>query len=152
MVLGGGTAGTMAVNRLRPMLPREQWTNTVVDQSDTHYYQPGFLFIPFGTYSPSQVSKPRARFIPDGVELLLATVDHVDAEAGTVVLVGGRELAYDQLVIASGTTPRPDATPGMAEAMGADVHEFYTFAGATRLADKLRSWPGGRLARQRKTP
>jgi len=145
VVLGGGTAGTMAVNRLRPLLSREEWAITVVDQSDTHYYQPGFLFIPFGIYSPDEVSKPRARFIPDGVELLLAEVDHVDADASTVVLAGGRELAYDQLVIATGTTPRPDATPGMAEAMGGDVHEFYTFEGATRLAAKLRSWPGGRL-------
>ena len=30
-----------------------------------------------------------------------------------VTLTDGRELAYDYLVIATGTTPRPDQTPGM---------------------------------------
>jgi len=38
VVLGGGTAGTIAVNKLRPRLPRDEWTITVVDQNDTHYY------------------------------------------------------------------------------------------------------------------
>ncbi|MEZ4583532.1 MAG: hypothetical protein R3A10_18175 [Caldilineaceae bacterium] len=26
-----------------------EWNITIVDQDETHYYQPGFLFIPFGT-------------------------------------------------------------------------------------------------------
>jgi len=135
----------MAVNRLRPVLSADEWTITIVDPGQTHYYQPGFLFIPFGTYRPDEVVKPTARYIPRGVELLTARVDHVDAETDRVVLDDGRALAYDQLVIATGTSPRPEATPGMAEAMGGDVHEFYTLAGATRLADKLRGWTGGRL-------
>ena len=145
VVLGGGTAGTMAVNKLRPLLPRDEWTITVVDQSDTHYYQPGFLFIPFGIYRPDEVVKPRKRFIPSGVELVGAEIDRVVADENKVLLVGGRELGYDYLIIASGTTPRPDQTPGMVEDMGGDVHEFYTFEGATRLADRLRTWDGGRL-------
>jgi len=109
----------------------------VVDQSDTHYYQPGFLFIPFGIYRPEEVVKPRKRFIPSGVELVEAEIDRVVADENKVRLAGGRELPYDYLIIATGTTPRPDQTPGMAEDMGCDVHEFYTFEGATRLAEKL---------------
>ena len=117
VVLGGGTAGTMAVNKLRPRLPRNEWTITVVDQSDTHYYQPGFLFIPFGIYRPDEVVKPRKRFIPEGAELIEAEIDRVVAEDSKVLLVGGQELPYDYLIIATGTTPRPDQTPGMADGM-----------------------------------
>ena len=145
VVLGGGTAGTMAVNKLRLRLPRDEWTITVVDQSDSHYYQPGFLFIPFGIYRPDEVVKPRKRFIPSGVELVEAEIDRVVAEDNKVLLVGGQELAYDYLIIATGTTPRPDQTPGMAEDMGGSVHEFYTYEGATRLAEKLKTWDGGQL-------
>jgi len=145
VVLGGGTAGTMAVNKLRPRLPRDEWAITVVDQSDTHYYQPGFLFIPFGIYRPDEVVKPRKRFIPTGVELVEAEIDRVVASENKVLLVGGQELAYDYLIIATGTTPRPDQTPGMSDDLGGDVHEFYTFEGATRLAERLKSWDGGRL-------
>ena len=145
VVLGGGTAGTMAVNKLRPRLPGDEWSITVVDQSPTHYYQPGFLFIPFGIYRPDEVVKPRRRFMPSGVDLVQAEVDRVLPDAGKVLLTDGREVPYDYLVIASGTTPRPDQTPGMAQDMGGDVHEFYTIDGATRLADRLCDWPGGRL-------
>ena len=145
LVLGAGTAGTMAVNKLRPRLLRDEWTITVVDQSDTHYYQPGFLFIPFGIYRPDEVVKPRKRFIPSGVDLVEAEIDRVDAAANKVMLAGGQELPYDYLIIATGTTPRPDQTPGMAQDMGGDVHEFYTYEGATGLAQRLKTWAGGRL-------
>ena len=54
LVLGAGTAGTMAVNKLRPRLSPQEWKITVVDPDDTHYYQPGYLFIPFGIYRPTR--------------------------------------------------------------------------------------------------
>ena len=146
LVLGGGTAGTMVVNKLRPRLPVDEWQITVVDADDTHLYQPGYLFIPFGIYQPEDVVKPRHRFIPDGVELVIATIDKVVPEDSAVLLEDGRTLAYDQLVIASGTTPRPDQTPGMdGELFGDVVHEFYTYEGAVQLAEKLQTWDSGRL-------
>ena len=68
LVLGAGTAGTMVVNRLRPRLDADEWKITVVDQSHTHYYQPGFLFIPFGIYGAKDVDRPRRDFIAPGIE------------------------------------------------------------------------------------
>ena len=146
LVLGAGTAGTMAVNKLRPLLAPDEWSITVVDSDDTHYYQPGFLFVPFGIYRPDEIVKPKQRFIPAGVDLVLAEIDRIVADDDKVLLVDGTELPYDYLIIASGTTPRPEETPGMADDLGGDVHEFYTFAGATRLAEKLRTWEGGRMS------
>jgi sulfide:quinone oxidoreductase len=146
LVLGGGTAGTMAVNKLRPRLPRDEWKITVVDQSDTHYYQPGYLFIPFGIYRPDEVTKPRKRFIPSGVELVEAEIDKVLPDENKVVLADGKELPYDYLVIATGTSPRPDQTPGMdGGEWRQSVHEFYTYEGAVALAEKLKEWDGGKL-------
>jgi sulfide:quinone oxidoreductase len=147
VVLGGGTSGTMAVNKLRPKLPRSEWQITVVDQDPVHAYQPGFLFIPFGTYRPDDVVKPKQGFMPEGVELLMAEVDHVAADDNLVRLVGGRTLAYDYLIIASGVTPRPDQTPGMddPDVWRKSVFDFYTLEGATALHDALADFQGGRL-------
>ncbi|MFN8185237.1 MAG: FAD/NAD(P)-binding oxidoreductase [Candidatus Nanopelagicales bacterium] len=145
VILGAGTAGTMAANKLRPQLPRDEWSVTIVDQNETHYYQPGYLFIPFGIYRPDEVTKPIKRFIPTGVDLVTGAIDKVVADENKVLLADGRELPYDYLIIATGTTPRPDETPGMADDLGGSVHEFYTYKGATALADKLRTWEGGRL-------
>ncbi len=146
LVLGAGTAGTMVVNKLRPRLDPEEWEIVVVDQDTEHHYQPGYLFVPFGTYTPEEVVRPRERFLPDGVELVLGEIDRVEPDDSLVRLVDGRELHYDQLVIASGSTPRPDETPGMGEDLWyEDVFDFYTLEGATALADKLATWGGGRL-------
>jgi sulfide:quinone oxidoreductase len=149
LVLGAGTAGTMVVNKLRPRLARDDWKITVVDSGDTHYYQPGYLFIPFGIYRPEEVTKPRKRFIPGGVDLVLGEIDVVDPGRNLVTLVDGTQLPYDYLIIATGTTPRPDQTEGMVEGMAAGtVHEFYTYDGAVKLAEKLKTWDGGKLVVQ----
>lgn len=149
VVLGAGTAGTMAVNKLRHRLDRSDWQIVVVDQDGDHLYQPGLLLLPFGVYTPEELVKPRQRFIPDGVELVLSEVDRIDAAANQVQLQDGRTLEYDYLVIATGTSPRPDQTPGMAEAeWRKSIFDFYTLDGSTALRDKLASWTGGRLVVQ----
>jgi sulfide:quinone oxidoreductase len=146
VVLGAGTAGTMVVNKLRPRLSEDEWNITVVEQTAEHHYQPGYLFIPFDRYRESEIVRPAARFIPAGVDLIVAQIDRVDVDANHVVLSDGRTLDYDQLVIATGTTPRPDQTPGMEGAeWRRSVFDFYTLEGAVALRDKLRTWEGGRL-------
>lgn len=147
LVLGAGTAGTMAINKLRPMLPESEWDITVVEPSDVHHYQPGYLFLPFGAYTPEETIEPTDRFIPDGVTRVRVEVDRVDADANVVHLMGGATLPYDYLIIATGTSPRPDQTPGMddPEVWRNSVHEFYTFEGAMALREKLGTWEGGRL-------
>ncbi len=146
LVLGAGTAGTMAVNKLRPHLPTDEWAITIVDSKPDHHYQPGYLFIPFGTYEPDEIVKPKAQLIADGIDLLIGEVDVVKPEESVVVLADGRELAYDQLIIATGTHPRRDQTEGLdSEHYGDTIHDFYTLEGATRLAEVLDGWEGGRL-------
>jgi sulfide:quinone oxidoreductase len=145
VVLGAGTAGTMVVNKLRSRLP-EEWSVTVVDPSPVHHYQPGYLFIPFGKYTPDEITKPTARFMPDDVELIQKEVDLIVPSANQVSLADGTTIDYDQLVIATGTSPRPDQTPGMAgEEWRKSIFDFYTLDGAVALRDALADWKGGRL-------
>jgi len=145
-VLGAGTAGTMIVNRLRRRLDPDRWDITVVDHDDVHPYQPGYLFLPFGTYSPDKITRSRHACLPDGVNFVIGDVDRIDAPTNRVTLVDGRTMVYDYLVIASGTTPRPDQTPGM---LGAEwrrsIFDFYTFDGAKALAQALQTFDHGRL-------
>ncbi len=146
LILGAGTAGTMMANHLRKKVDKAQWTITIVDQDPHHYYQPGFLFLPFDIYSESDIVKPKQPLVGSGVEYIQASIDRVDADANQVLLEDGRSLDYDILIIATGTRPSPDETEGM---LGGDwlekVFEFYTFEGARALRDKLATWQGGRL-------
>lgn len=146
LILGGGTAGTMAANKLRGMLPAAEWSITVVDHDDNHRYQPGYLFMPFGTYAPKQVTKSRKAQIKKGIELVFGEIDVVKPEENVVTLTDGRSLGYDQLIIATGVNPRPDQTDGMlGDEWRKSVFDFYSYEGSTALAEKLKTWPGGRM-------
>ena len=80
LILGAGTAGTMVANKMRRLLDNDEWRITIVDQHETHYYQPGFLFIPFGMYSKNDVVKPKRDFIPQGVDLIMSSIEAISRE------------------------------------------------------------------------
>ena len=147
LILGAGTAGTMVANRMRRLLDQDEWRITIVDQHETHYYQPGFLFIPFGMYSKNDVVKPKRDFIPAGVELIMSPVEVIEPDHNRVKLVKDKRiLNYDFLVIATGAQTHPEQTPGLMEHEWRNtIHDFYTIEGAVALARYLRSWQGGRM-------
>lgn len=146
LVIGAGTAGVITVNKLRKRLPRSEWEITVVDPAETHDYQPGYLFLAVGMYGPKKVGRPLAKLIPKGVTLVKGAVERVKPADNVVVLTDGTMLTYDFLVIATGTTPRPDQTPGMAGKLWHDsVHSFYTYADAQALREKLEAFEGGKV-------
>ena len=60
-----------------------EWDITIVDQDETHYYQPGFLFIPFGIYGPNDVIKPKRFYIPAGVNLIMSPLNKSSGKIGS---------------------------------------------------------------------
>lgn len=146
LILGAGTAGTMMANKLRKALPVADWQIQLVDQHKTHYYQPGFLFIPFGIYNREDVVKPKTDFIPAGVEMVFSEIDRVDPENNQVFLNGGKVLSYDILIIATGVRTVPEETPGMKSSLWySKIFDFYTVEGAVALQKFFKSWEGGKL-------
>ena len=146
LILGAGTGGTIMANKMRKDLPRDEWEITIIDQFKTHYYQPGFLFIPFGVYTEADVIKPKNNFIPVGVNFRVAEIDRIEAAANKVYLTDGEVLEYDILIIATGTKILPEETPGLkGELWHKKVFDFYTIEGAKALASFFKTWEGGNL-------
>lgn len=50
---------------------------TIIDRDNTHYYQPGFLFIPFGIYKPEDVVKSRTEFLSDELNFIMDEVETI---------------------------------------------------------------------------
>lgn len=145
VILGAGSAGTMMMNHLHNKLPKD-WQITVVDKDPVHYYQPGFLFLPFDTYTEAQVKKTKKAFVPNGVTYLQAAIDRIDAEAKSVFLENDQTLNYDLLIVATGSQIAPQEVEGMlGTGWQKDVFDFYTFEGSRNLRDFLRTWKGGRM-------
>lgn len=146
LILGAGTSGTMMANHLSSKILKKDWTITIVDQFKTHYYQPGFLFLPFDIYTTSQVKKKGKKFIPKGVNYLQEKIELIIPEENKVTLESGTELAYDILIIATGTKIAPEEIEGMnGPKWHKNIFDFYTYEGAKNLRDKLREWEGGKL-------
>ena len=80
IILGAGTAGTMMANHLRKEMDKAVWDITIIDEREEHYYQPGFLFLPFDIYKPEDIIKPIHEFIPKGVQLIKGKIEKINAE------------------------------------------------------------------------
>ncbi|MGA3012472.1 MAG: FAD/NAD(P)-binding oxidoreductase [Bacteroidales bacterium] len=146
LILGAGTGGTIMANKLRKLLSREEWNITIVDQNKTHYYQPGFLFIPFGMYIKADVIKPKTSFLPLGVNVVFEEIEKIDALDNHVILKDGVSLKYDFLIIATGCKTFPEETPGLkGECWHKNIFDFYSIEGAIALADFFKTWQGGEL-------
>ena len=78
LILGAGTGGTMVANKMSAALDSQEWRIVVVDKDENHYYQPGFLFIPFGIYSPADVVKPKRNFLPPTVDVIFGEIELID--------------------------------------------------------------------------
>jgi sulfide:quinone oxidoreductase len=145
VILGGGTGGTLAANRLRHELG-DAAAITVVDRDNNHIYQPGLLLVPFGLARPDRIVRPRARQLAPGIGYQQSAVGHVDVERHEVHLEAGTVLPYDVLIVATGAALLPDETEGLTEAMAqGKAFSFYEPAGAAALGDALARFEGGRV-------
>ncbi len=146
LILGAGTGGTMVANKMADALDPQEWRIVIVDRDETHYYQPGFLFIPFGMYSPSDVVKPKRNFLPPTVEVLFGDIELIEPDQNRVKLSGGKTISYDYLVVSTGSHIHPEEIEGMQDGgWYQNVFDFYTLQGATALSKFLKFWKGGRM-------
>jgi sulfide:quinone oxidoreductase len=148
LILGGGTGGTMVAHKMAQKLDLREWEVIVVDREETHYYQPGFLFIPFDIYTRADVEKPKRDFIPRGVQLILSDIELIEPDKNQVRLSRDKQvIQYDYLVIATGTNIQPGQTEGLLDGGGwrKNIFDFYTADGAEALAAYLDTWEGGRM-------
>jgi sulfide:quinone oxidoreductase len=145
LVLGGGVGGTLVANLIGRKLKRaiEAGTAsvTVVDESGAHVYQPGFMYIAMGGERAEHLVRPERSLLDDRVELLVGRVAAIDADGHTVRLEDGRELGYEELVLATGSRIVPEAIEHFSE----EAHHFYSAQAAGRLRAALDDFKGGRV-------
>lgn len=146
LILGAGTGGTMMANKLVKRLDPKEWKIILVDKDETHYYQPGFLFLPFEYYKPEEVYQPKKKFVPSGVEFILSDVELIEPEANKVTLAKDKKVIhYDQLLIATGTDIHPEEVDGMLDGWRQNIFDYFTFDGAMALREFLKNFKGGRV-------
>jgi sulfide:quinone oxidoreductase len=138
LILGAGFGGLELATELSEQLG-ESHEVTVIDKGDAFVFGYSKLDLMFRGLSLEEVRLPYADFVKPGVRLLRETVTAIDPEAKRVTTDAGEHEA-DYLVIALGADYDLDATPGMA----AVASEFYSVAGALKLAEVIPTFAAGR--------
>lgn len=112
----------------------------LVERESSFVFAPSLLWLMTGDRSTAQISRPMTRLERRGIELVRGEVERIDPVKREVV-VSGRTMAGDFLVIALGAELAPETIPGLQDA----GHNFYTLAGAEGLRDALDGFDGGKL-------
>jgi sulfide:quinone oxidoreductase len=146
LILGAGTAGTMMANIMRKKLPSAEWSVTIIDKVKDHFYQPGFLFLPFGYYKRKDIVKTGKKFLSNGIRIVYQEIDRIEPVNNKVFLTDGTPIDYDILIVATGCRISPEDTPGLkGELWQKSIFDFYTIEGAEALARFLETWEGGNM-------
>lgn len=145
LIVGGGLAGTIVANglcrQLRDELSSGNVALTMLGATDTHMYQPGLLYIPFGRMRESELFRDQRKVLDRRVRFVVDPAKHIDVDKKAVTTQSGKTFEFDFLVIATGSRIRPDNIPGMAEG----AHWFYDLDGARKMRDALANFQGGKI-------
>ena len=109
VIVGAGFGGLSAAYGLR----RAPVRVTVVDRRNHHLFQPLLYQVATAGLSPHQIAAPIRSILRDqaNADVVLGSVTGVDIQRREVVLAD-RTLAYDRLVIATGSNPFMIPVPG----------------------------------------
>ncbi len=136
LVLGAGFGGLELASVLSEELG-DAIEVTLIDRSDAFVFGYSKLDVVFGRAAPDAVRLPYANVAKPGVRVLRETITGIDPQSRSVKTDAGEHEA-DVLVIALGAEYDLDATPGLAGA-----NEFYSVAGAERVAEVLPGFSSG---------
>src|SRR5437764_11446027 len=139
LILGAGFGGLELATMLSEALGEDAGV-TLIDKSDTFVFGYSKLDMMFGRTTLEAVRLPYGEIAKPGVRVLRETITAIDPKTRRVTTDAGTHEA-DYLVIALGADYDMDATPGLAEG----GNEFYSVAGAERLAGIIPSFRRGRV-------
>jgi sulfide:quinone oxidoreductase len=145
LIVGGGMAGTIIANGLCRQLGKQLRSGdigiTMLGTTDTHMYQPGLLYIPFGKMREVELFRDQRKVLDRRVPYFIDPATNIDVEARVVTTESGKTHTYDYLVIATGSRLMLDQVPGIREG----AHWFYDLDGARKMRGALAEFEGGKI-------
>lgn len=135
-ILGAGAGGLVTANVLRKALGGPN-SITLIDRESDHYFPPSYLWAITGERDPAELHRPLEVLSRRGIDLVRGEIEAIEPEDRAVV-VGGKRMTFDYLVLSLGADLKTDAIPGLQE-----CHTFYSFQGTSRLRDAVRKFEGG---------
>jgi len=141
VILGAGPAGVIAAETIRKHRPDDRIT-VIGAEREPPYSRMAIPYLLAGNIpeSGTWLRHDREHFAQQRIELMQARVTSVDAQARTVTLPSGDPLAFDRLLIATGSRPERAPIPGL-DLPG--VHSCWTLDDARHIMERAK--PGARV-------
>lgn len=100
IIIGGGFGGISVAKQLRG----KNIKVTLIDKSNHHLFQPLLYQVAAAALSPGDIATPIRRIVGknSNINVLLGEVVSISSKESKIYLLDGREIAYDNLVIAVG--------------------------------------------------
>jgi NADH dehydrogenase len=150
IIVGGGFGGLCAAQALRSA-PVDV---TLIDQRNFHLFQPLLYQVATGSLSPGEIAAPLRGVLgkQKNTRVLLGEVTDIDPVSKRVSLADGESLAYDSLIVATGSRSHyyghdawgewAPSLKSLEEATNVRHKIFYAFEVAERIADpaERRAW------------
>lgn len=141
VILGTGPAGVIAAETLRKHAPHDRIT-LVGDEPEPPYSRMAIPYLLIGNIDEpgTYLRKSSDHFARQRIDIVQAKATGVDIKTRQVVLDSGNALAFDTLLIATGSHPVRPPIPGM-DLPG--VHPCWTLENARAIAQLAQ--PGARV-------
>ncbi|HPW29068.1 MAG TPA: FAD-dependent oxidoreductase [Rhodoferax sp.] len=141
VILGAGPAGVIAAETIRKLAPLDAIT-LIGDEPEPSYSRMAIPYLLMGNIDErgTYLRKSETHFEDLGIKVLLARAQSVQAATKTIAFANGETLAYDTLLIASGSHPVSPPIPGI---RSEGVHTCWTLADARAIAERAK--PGARV-------
>jgi NAD(P)H-nitrite reductase large subunit len=142
VIVGGGTAGHNAITTLRQLEPRDEPSDVVLVSAERPYSRMVLPYYLDRSIAESHVfTATPARLAQLGVKAHLGRrAVSLDPRAGTLTLDDETVLEFDDLLVATGSSPVRPPIPG---ADGPGVHSFWTLDQARRVLAEAK--PGSHV-------
>ncbi len=139
-IVGAGAAGTILANSV----DRKRYAVTVIDPSDTHVFQPQWLYVAFK--GQKEMAKKERSLLKKGVVFIQDSVTEVDFTARSIRTESGKVYQYDYVAVATGIVGNISAVNGLAEVNG-EFGDYHTGAvQARKVWEHLKAFKGGTIA------
>jgi NAD(P)H-nitrite reductase large subunit len=131
IIIGAGPAGVIAAETIRKHAPYDRIT-IVGDEAEVPYSRMAIPYLLIGNVAEqgTHLRKSKTHFADKNITVLHDTVKKVDAQAKTLLTESGTTVAFDRLLIATGSRPVKPPIPGM-DVPG--VHNCWTLADARKI-------------------
>jgi NAD(P)H-nitrite reductase large subunit len=131
VILGAGPAGVIAAETIRKHAPADRIT-LIGDERETPYSRMAIPYLLIGNVDErgTWLRKSPTHFIDLAIEQVQAGAKSVDVQGRAVLLDNGQRLAFDRLLIATGSRPMRPPIPGIDSA---GVHPCWTLEDARKI-------------------